>query len=146
MYYIGFDPGKDGAAAWINPENGHADTMPFSETGYTALCYQMKGKAKAVLERAGARPGQGVTSMFSFGENYGFIRGLLEANGIPYEIVHPQKWKKHFSVTSDKNTSVKVAKRLFPDVDLRKNYRCRKDHDGSAEALLLAEYARRHVK
>lgn len=145
MFYIGIDPGKDGALAWI-ADDGATGSIPFSETGYATALYQLKGKAKAVLERAAARPGQGTVSMFSFGENYGFIRGLLEANNIPYEIVHPQKWKKEFSVTADKNTSIKAAQRLFPNVDLRKNDRCTKPHDGTAEALLMAEYARRHLK
>lgn len=46
------------------------------------------------LERVGARPGQGVTSMFKFGENFGFIQGLLTACSIPYGLVTPQKWKR----------------------------------------------------
>lgn len=89
-------------------------------------------------------PGQGVTSMFSFGENFGFIKGLLEAFGIPYELVRPQKWKKEFSI-SEKNQSVEVCKRLFPGESLKRTPRCKKDHDGMAEALLMAEYARRRL-
>lgn len=145
MFYIGIDPGKDGAMAIIDPE-GRPTIFPFDEGVYVAACYQMKGKAKAMLEKVGARPGQGTKSMFSFGENFGFIRGVLEAFSVPYELVHPQKWKKEFSVTSDKGTSIKAAKRLFPDADLKKSERCRKDHDGMAEALMIAEYARRHMK
>ena len=57
----------------------------------------------------------------------------------------PQKWKKEFSVTSDKNTSIEVAKRLFPNVNLKATARCKKDHDGMAEALLIAEYCRRKL-
>lgn len=90
-------------------------------------------------------PGQGVTSMFKFGENFGFIQGLLMAYSIPYELVTPQKWKKEFQVTGDKNSSISVCKRLFPDVPLRRTDRCKKDHDGMAEALLMAEYARRRL-
>ena len=88
-------------------------------------------------------PGQGVTSCFSFGQNFGFILGLLRALVIPFELVRPQKWKKEFSCTSDKNTSIEVAKRLFPGVDLRRTPKCQKPHDGICEALLMAEYARR---
>lgn len=95
------------------------------------------------LEHVGAMPGQGVTSMFSFGENFGFIKGLLAANELPYELVRPQKWKKEFGI-SGKNQSVEVCKRLFPSVSLRRTEKCRKDHDGMAEALLMAEYARRY--
>ena len=96
-----------------------------------------------VVEHVNAMPGQGVTSCFSFGQNFGFILGLLTAFRIPYELVRPQKWKKEFGCTSDKNTSIEVAQRLFPDVDLRRTPKCQKPHDGKAEALLLAEHARR---
>lgn len=146
MYFIGIDPGKDGALAWIREDGTMADILPFSEAAYVTLCYQLKGRCKAVLEKVGARPGQGTRSMFSFGENYGYIRGVLEAFSIPYQTVTPQKWKKEFSVTSDKSTSIKAAQRLYPEVCLKKTDRCKKDHDGMAEALLMAEYARRHMR
>lgn len=97
-----------------------------------------------VVEHVGAMPGQGVTSCFSFGQNFGFILGLLTAFRIPYELVRPQKWKKEFSCTSDKNTSIEVAQRLFPGVDLRRTPQCRKPHDGICEALLMAEWGKRH--
>lgn len=95
------------------------------------------------LEHVHAMPKQGVSSMFSFGVNFGFIQGVLMAFGMPYELVTPQKWKKEFSVTAEKNTSIEVAKRLFPNADLMRTSRCKKENDGIAEALLLAEYARR---
>jgi crossover junction endodeoxyribonuclease RuvC len=90
-------------------------------------------------------PKQGVTSTFNFGENFGWIQGVLDAYGVPYELVRPQKWKKEFSVTADKNSSIAVCKRLFPDVSLKRNERCMKDDDNLAEAILLAEYARRRL-
>lgn len=145
MIWIGIDPGKDGALAWINDE-GYEDIVPFNDAAYVAICYQLKGQARCALEKVGARPGQSPKSMFSFGENYGFIKGILEAFSIPYQEVHPLKWKKEYSISSDKSTSIKTAKRLFPGVDLRKNDRCKKDHDGCAEALLIAEWARRHMR
>jgi crossover junction endodeoxyribonuclease RuvC len=83
--------------------------------------------------------------MFNFGTSFGWLQGMLDALGISYELVRPQKWKKEFSCTSDKNTSIAVAKRLFPGVDLRRTERCTKDHDGKAEALLMAEYCRRKM-
>ena len=101
--------------------------------------------AVACVEHVGAMPGQGVTSMFNFGQNFGYIKGLLEAFQIPYELVRPQKWKKEFGITGDKNSSIEVCKRLFPGVSLRRTERFRKDDDGMAEALLMAEYARRHL-
>jgi hypothetical protein len=83
--------------------------------------------------------------MFSFGQNYGFIQGLLTANRLPYQLVPPQTWKKEFTVNSTKQTSIDVCKRLFPDVDLLATPKCKKPHDGMAEALLMAEYARRKL-
>ena len=92
MTYIGIDPGKDGALALIMDKA--VTIIPFDERGYEIALAHIKGSdARCCLERVGAMPGQGVTSMFKFGENFGFIRGLLQANGIPYELVTPQKWK-----------------------------------------------------
>lgn len=144
MLYIGIDPGKDGALAVITP-TGEC-IVPFSLDRYNLELKRLGASAAfCCLERVGAMPGQGVTSMFKFGENYGFIQGLLTAYSIPYELVTPQKWKKEFQVTGDKNSSIAVCKRLFPDVSLHRTDRCKKDHDGMAEALLLACYARRRM-
>lgn len=144
MIYIGIDPGKDGAMAIIESESVHV--IPFDQDGYRdALSGLSPGVYRCCLERVNAMPGQGVTSMFKFGENFGLIQGLLTAYAIPYELVTPQKWKREFGVTGDKNSSVAVCRRLFPEVSLRKTEKCRKDHDGMAEALLMAEYARRRM-
>lgn len=149
---IGVDPGRDGAMAVIGLESDPL-VVPFDEKQYQSLLLRvalatrngMDGKALCVVEHVNAMPGQGVTSCFSFGQNFGFILGMLTAHCIPYELVRPLKWKKEFSCTSDKNTSIAVAKRLFPGVDLRRTERCTKDHDGKAEALLMAEYCRRKL-
>jgi len=144
MTYIGIDPGKHGAMAIVT--DGVILTVPFDETAYIeALEYVDTEAAVCCLEHVGSMPGQGVTSMFSFGENFGFIRGVLQTYGIRYELVRPQKWKKEFSVTADKNASCAVAHRLFPNVSLKRTERCRTDDDGIAEALLMAEYARRRM-
>lgn len=127
-------------------EAGGIEIVPFSPEGYRdALAECLPMECRCCLERVGPMPKQGVTSMFKFGENFGFIQGLLTANRIPFELVTPQKWKKEFQITSDKNSSIAVCKRLFPDVSLRRTDRCKKDHDGIAEALLMAEYARRRL-
>lgn len=150
--FCGIDPGKDGCLAIL----GYRDTpilVPFSETEYANHLREFNPSewfdqaecpsVFCVVEHVNAMPGQGVTSCFSFGQNFGFILGLLTAFRIPYELVRPQKWKKVFSCTSDKNTSIEVAQRMFPGVDLRRTPRCAKPHDGICEALLMAEYARR---
>lgn len=158
MIYIGIDPGKQGGIAVIGYENKQnnndrkIDVYPYSNEQLISTLKDMayfrnvlKEGSVCCLEKVNAMPGQGVVSMFNFGQNFGFIQGVLKAYSIPYELVTPQKWKKEFSVTSDKNTSIEVCKRLFPNVNLKATPRCKKDHDGMAEALLMAEYARRHL-
>lgn len=146
MIYIGIDPGKNGGIAFISDSFDTPLVYPFSEDvlirelGANYQDYDMI----CTLEHVHAMPKQGVSSTFNFGMNFGFIQGVLKAYGIPYELVTPQKWKKEFSCTSDKNTSIEVCKRLFPSVNLKATDRCKKDHDGMAEALLIAEYGRRH--
>ena len=149
--FIGIDPGKYGALAILGYRYLPV-VAPFDETNYTGWLRRLAEESRdegsfepfCVLEHVGAMPGQGVTSCFSFGQNFGFILGLLTAFRIPYELVRPLKWKKEFSCTSDKNTSIEVAQRLFPDVDLRRTPQCKKPHDGICEALLMASYAKRH--
>ena len=144
MTYIGIDPGKKGGLAIIY--NRIAQVLPFDERDYLdALRSIDPQNAIVCLERVSAMPGQGVVSMFTFGTGYGWLQGVLAAYGIPYELVRPQQWKKEFGITADKNSSIAVCKRLFPNVTLRANDRCRTDHDGMAEALLMAEYARRKM-
>ena len=150
--FCGIDPGKDGSLAIL----GYRETpiiVPFSETEYANQLRRLSlvtrngidGSVFCVVEHVNAMPGQGVTSCFSFGQNFGFILGLLTAYCIPYELVRPQRWKKEFGCTSDKNTSIEVAQRMFPGVDLRRTEKCKKPHDGIAEAPLMASYAKRHL-
>lgn len=147
MIYIGVDPGKNGGIAVIHNDGDIIHLYPYDEYRLVTILeiYANIRNIKCVLEKVNAMPGQGVVSMFNFGQNFGFIQGVLKAYNIPFELVPPQKWKKEFSVTSDKNTSIEVAKRLFPQVNLKATERCKKDHDGMAEALLMAEYARRKL-
>lgn len=147
MIYIGIDPGKSGALAVLYDDWGDnvvVRVIKFDSREYAQTLRDLSGqRVKACLEHVGAMPGQGVTSMFNFGQNFGYIKGLLEAFQIPYELVRPQKWKKAFGITGDKNSSIEVCKHLFPGVSLRRTERCRKDDDGMAEALLMALYAKR---
>lgn len=141
--YIGIDPGKSGALALLT-EDGQCTVVPFQESAYTAILKAASGPSSVCcLEKVGAMHGQGVVSMFNFGHNLGYIEGLLQAFDIPYQLVPPQTWKKEFCVTSDKNTSIEVCRKLFPHVCLLPTARSRKPSDGMAEAMLLAEYARR---
>lgn len=142
MDYIGIDPGKNGAIAIIADDQ--IITSVFDKTQYRVLLENCDPKnALCFVEKVSAMPKQGVTSMFNFGENFGFIEGLLFANRIPYQLITATKWKREFQITGDKNTSIEVCQRLFPFENLKRNDRCKKSHDGIAEALLLAEFARR---
>ena len=149
--YLGIDPGSDGGIAMITISDKEIVTVwPYSNEKLVEICFaisDISGEVKVTtcLEKVGAMPGQGVTSMFNFGKNVGFIEGVLSANYIPYQTVPPQKWKKEYSISSDKNKSVEVCKKLFPNVNLKRTDKCKKDHDGMAEALLMAEYARRNL-
>lgn len=143
MIYAGCDPGAKGALAIIFDDS--VQIIEYSKESYlNALCQLGKTQCRLCLEQVGAMPGQGVSSTFKFGENFGWIQGVLEANAVPFQTVRPQTWKKEFGCTSDKTTSIEVCKRLFPNVSLKRTERCKKDDDGFAEALLMALYAKRH--
>lgn len=151
MIYIGIDPGKKGAWAVLQ-EDVAPVVCPWDDTffisdlhGIMALAHERGDGVMACVEKVGAMPGQGVTSMFNFGKSAGFIEGVLSALGIPYQLVTPQRWKKEFTLHNSKQKSVEVCKRLFPDVSLLPTPRCRVASDGMAEALLMAEYARRKM-
>lgn len=145
MIYIGCDPGNGGALAVIWP-NENVEVVTFGKDEYRDILHDVDSRnAKCCLEHVWGIKGQAAGASFNFGENYGFIQGLLTAYSIPYELVTPNKWKKEFQVTGDKNSSIAVCKRLFPNVNLRRTDRCRKDDDNMAEALLLAEFAKRRM-
>jgi len=151
MIYIGIDPGKSGAIAIIDEVGITVD--PFDEIIYRdrlgLIGERIENGERAVcaLEKVGARPMQGVSSTFEFGRNAGFIEGLLVANEIPYALVTPQRWKKEFALLKrDKDASIAEARRLFPSVSLLPTERSRKDNDGMAESLLIAEWARRYAR
>ncbi len=141
--FMGIDPGKNGALAIIHSDGAEAWHYP----GDVALAVDLvrsvlltQRPVLAAIEKVGARPGQGVTSMFNFGANYGQWIGILAALGVPYVMVLPQTWQKvalDSGGGSAKDRSLAWARRRFPDVDLS----LKKD-DGKADALGLAVYAR----
>lgn len=94
-----------------------------------------KESYEALLERVNAMPGQGVSSVFSFGDSYGCCRSVVAVLGIPTVLVPPAVWKKHFNLGRDKEDSRALAIRLFPSADLSL-----KKYADRAEALLMARY------
>ena len=145
MIYVGIDPGKKGGIGYISPDGTFA--APYSGEDLRNVCYMIsasKSPAICFVEKVHSMPKQGLASTFSFGVGYGYILGVLESFKIPYQEISPQMWKREYSlVNSDKSESIRMCKKLFPSVSLLPSERCRKDSDGMAEALLIAEYCRR---
>lgn len=150
MISVGIDPGAKGAFAVL--EDGDPVLVkPWDRGDFIGAMLGLKletggGKVLRIcVEKVGAMHGQGVTSMFTFGKSAGFIEGVLEALGLSYQLVPPLVWKKEFSLSKDKQQSIEVCRRLFPSADLLPTDRSKKPSDGMAEALLMAEYARRKL-
>ena len=144
--WLGIDPGQTGALVVLYEDN----SMDFfdwpgdpSIAATNLKAYVADGKfVMAVLEKVNAMPGQGVSSMFKFGMNYGIWQGLLAAFQIPYDLVTPQKWQKGIYKAEDgdkKNRSLSVVRRLYPH--LSENFKRKKDH-GRADAFLMARHAK----
>ena len=152
---VGIDPGLTGAVALVSGD-GRAvsvDDMPVVTKGkgghdldLPALRDLLRDLApeRVYVERQQARPGNGACAAHTAGRIYGAILGILTALELPYELVTPQRWKKAMldgepkDDSNPKAPSLRVARRLFPLVDLGR----RKDA-GRAEALLIAEWGRR---
>lgn len=151
--YIGLDPGKKGAMALIrvfdDPKMPYSVIIvPFDPKEYinTLTDIGPSYEIKCCIEQVHSLPREGVKSVWSFGQNYGWITGVLDAFGIPYQAVPPNKWKREYSLLkADKKQSIEVCHRLFPNVSLKRTERCKTDSADMAEALLMAEYARRHM-
>jgi crossover junction endodeoxyribonuclease RuvC len=102
-----------------------------------------KDGGKVFIERQQARPGQGVSSMFTTGMGYGLWLGICGGLEIPIEVVSPTSWTREMlrGVPGEgKGRNILGAKRLFPSEDLRKSDRARVAHDGICDALLICEY------
>lgn len=165
---LGIDPGLDGflvaigqtgPCAWPMPVLGSSGSRRVLDGAELArLIGQLdatSGIDYALIEKAQVIPRQSAQSAAKTGQNYGRILGLLDAFGVPYEEVTPQAWKREIGLPrrgaavsgkvkgQRKRDAIELAQRLFPSVDLRKNEKCRIKHDGKAEALLIAEVARR---
>ncbi len=158
---VGIDPGKDGFVAILLPTGEVAteatQTVPVGKTGskrdydiaWMVHVLAIPDIELVVIEKQQAMPQQGVSSTFSIGRGFGLWEGIVAALEKPHVIVHPRTWQKvmHRDVQGDntKSRSILAASRLFPAVDLRKTPRCKKPHDGKADAMLLAWYGRHYV-
>ena len=140
--HIGIDPGLSGGIAFI-PASGEpwAHKMPETDRDLIDLLRDSINlfDARATLEFVSSSPQMGVKSAFTFGEGYGRLQMALTALGVPYERVRPQAWQKAMGCLTkgDKNVSKRRAQELCPAIKVAHSI---------ADALLIAEYARRAAK
>ena len=91
-----------------------------------------------VVEQVNAMPGQGVTSMFNFGQTFGAIKGVCAALNLPIFFVRPSKWKKHFElINSSKDSSRTKAIEMYPKLS---NQLAKKKDVNKSDAILIARY------
>ena len=95
-------------------------------------------KAKVVVEHVTAMPGQGVTSMFNFGQSFGVLKGICAALKLPIYFVRPVKWKKHFNqIKTNKEASRTKVIEIFPYISSKIS---RKKDSNKADSILIAKY------
>ncbi|HEJ3062519.1 TPA: hypothetical protein SL272_000851 [Pseudomonas aeruginosa] len=148
---IGIDPGSSGAIVVMSESLNYVNHlhMPTVKVGTksrvngAAVAAFLRGAigefaVHAYLEQVGAMPGQGVSSMFTFGHAAGVVEGLLQGLGIPYSLVTPQVWKKRAGlIGADKDAARSRAIQLYPgvrDLDLKAK------GQALADAMLIARY------
>jgi len=91
-----------------------------------------------VVEHVNAMPGQGVTSMFNFGQSFGVIKGISSALSLPIYFVRPTKWKKHFNlIKTNKDASRTKVIEIYPEISSKLS---RKKDSNKADAILIARY------
>jgi crossover junction endodeoxyribonuclease RuvC len=97
-----------------------------------------KKDIKVVIEQVSAMPGQGVTSMFNFGQSYGILKGICSAMQLSMYFVRPAKWKKYFNlINSEKDASRTRAIEIFPYYSTQLS---RKKDNNKADAILIASF------
>ena len=97
-----------------------------------------KKDVKVVIEQVSAMPGQGVTSMFNFGQSFGILKGICSAMQLPMYFVRPAKWKKYFNlINSEKDASRTRAIEIFPYFS---SHLSRKKDSNKADAILIASF------
>ena len=97
-----------------------------------------KQDIKVIIEQVSAMPGQGVTSMFNFGQSYGVLKGIFSAMQIPMDFVSPVKWKKYYNlINTQKDSSRTKAIEFFPYISAKLS---RKKDANKADAILIASF------
>jgi Holliday junction resolvasome RuvABC endonuclease subunit len=145
--YLGIDPGFSGAWGMIDHHGKYQSCGDMLNNGKHILSRYVHAEIsqavdrqdmQGVIESVHSMPGQGVSSSFKFGIAFGMAIAIMERINCPWMLVTPQKWKKEMGLTADKNESLEMARKLWPNAPL-----ARKMDNGRAEALLMAEWLRR---
>jgi crossover junction endodeoxyribonuclease RuvC len=143
--YCGIDPGyRTGGVSLLKGDWAEVYDLPvFAEGGLNA--HELKNILTdikidlLVIEKQGARPGQGVSSSFKIGMGYGMILATVAVLNIKYRVVTPAAWKKSIGVPADKDGARRLAIQQFPQLSEQLK---RKKDEHRAEALLMATYGR----
>ena len=155
MLIIGIDPGISGSICFL--DNGKildVIEMPIMTDGkknkkqvngsqvYNEVTKRIKqfekNQIRVVIEHVSAMPGQGVTSMFNFGQSFGILKGICTAMQLPMYFVRPAKWKKYFNLlNSEKDASRTRAIEIFPYFSSQLS---RKKDSNKADAILIASF------
>ena len=154
MLIIGIDPGISGSICFF--EDGkilEVIEMPVMTEGkknkkqvngaqiYNEFLKRINRKdyeIRVVIEQVSAMPGQGVTSMFNFGQSFGILKGICSAMQLPMFFVRPAKWKKYFNlINSEKDASRTRAIEIFPYFSTQLS---KKKDSNKADAILIASF------
>jgi len=167
--FLGIDPGLTGFVAMVDGAGKFRGAWAIPTLGGSGAkrTYDVKGMSELLherlyeqptlvaLERQQVNPSKGSGGNYMTGRGYGLVEGMLAAEALPYEVVTPKHWKKAQGVipppggepkkrrAEGKRLAIERAQQLFPGVDLRPTERSRKPSPDKAEALLLADYARK---
>ena len=155
MFIIGIDPGISGSICFFQ-DGAILDVieMPTMTEGkknkrqvngsqiYNEINKRISNlnrhEIRVVIEQVSAMPGQGVTSMFNFGQSFGILKGICAAMQLPMFFVRPAKWKKYFNlINSEKDASRTKVIEMFPRIS---NKLSRKKDNNKADAILIAQY------
>lgn len=145
---IAFDPGKSGGIAISCGDAITAMPMPMrgSTLDLAAISRIVKDHSPdlAIIEKVASRPDQGVVSMFTFGQGYGQLQGILAALDVPFYLITPQTWKAVVlpNTKKDKAAAIAYCERAYPKVSLVPKG-CRVPHDGMADALCMMRYGQK---
>ena len=155
MLIIGIDPGITGAICFFEDRKIiDLIEMPNMAAGkknkrqvngaqvYNEIFERVKNynkkDIKVVIEQVSAMPGQGVTSMFNFGQSFGVLKGICSAMQLPMYFVRPAKWKKYYNlINSIKDASRTKVIEIFPYISTQLS---KKKDSNKADAILIASF------